>query len=59
VSAARRDDNQELSEWISGHMLGNSLSVLRIWAQLGVRYMTLTHTNHNGESGFWRFVRCR
>lgn len=34
----------------SGHMLGNSLSVLRIWAQLGVRYMTLTHTNHNGES---------
>ncbi|KAK8858775.1 hypothetical protein IAR55_003005 [Kwoniella newhampshirensis] len=30
-----------------GHMLGNSLSVLRVWAQLGVRYLTLTHTNHN------------
>ncbi|WWD05093.1 hypothetical protein V865_003165 [Kwoniella europaea PYCC6329] len=30
-----------------GHMLGNSLSILRIWAQLGVRYITLTHTGHN------------
>ncbi|WWC88459.1 uncharacterized protein L201_003370 [Kwoniella dendrophila CBS 6074] len=29
------------------HMLGNSLSILRIWAQLGVRYITLTHTNHD------------
>nr|XP_019045401.1 hypothetical protein I302_05790 [Kwoniella bestiolae CBS 10118]OCF24331.1 hypothetical protein I302_05790 [Kwoniella bestiolae CBS 10118] len=29
------------------HMLGNSLSILRVWAQLGVRYITLTHTGHN------------
>lgn len=32
------------------HMLGNSLSVLRVWAHLGVRYITLTHSNHNGGS---------
>lgn len=29
------------------HMLGNSLSTLRVFAQLGVRYLTLTHTCHS------------
>lgn len=29
------------------HLLGNSLSALRIFAQLGVRYLTLTHTCHS------------
>ncbi|SPN99279.1 related to Putative dipeptidase ARB_02715 [Cephalotrichum gorgonifer] len=29
------------------HILGNSLSSLRVFAQLGVRYLTLTHTCHS------------
>jgi membrane dipeptidase len=29
------------------HVLGNSLSSLRVFAQLGVRYLTLTHTCHS------------
>lgn len=29
------------------HVLGNSLGALRLFAQLGVRYLTLTHTCHS------------
>jgi hypothetical protein len=31
----------------SGHMLGNSIALLRQYHALGVRYVTLTHTCHN------------
>lgn len=38
------------------HMLGNSLGVLRVFAQLGVRYLTLTHTCHSAfaSATSWR-----
>lgn len=40
------------------HFLGNSLSTVRLYAEMGVRYLTLTHTCHssfaasNGAGGF-------
>src|SRR5262249_57142077 len=30
-----------------GHAIEGDLGLLRLFARLGVRYMTLTHTNHN------------
>ncbi|CAO1615321.1 unnamed protein product [Sympodiomycopsis kandeliae] len=40
----------KISHWIGvegGHSLGNSLATLRLYAELGVSYMTLSHTCHN------------
>src|SRR5579859_4250516 len=52
-----------------GHMIGNDLALLRLYAALGVRYMTLTHSGndewadsstdraaHNGLTGFGKDV---
>jgi membrane dipeptidase len=41
------------------HFLGNSLSTVRLYAELGVRYLTLTHTCHSSfaaSNGFGAFL---
>lgn len=36
------------SQGLSTHMLGNSLSTMRLFAEMGVRYVTLSHVCHTG-----------
>ncbi len=70
VRAARRQGKiAALIGMEGGHMISNSLPVLRTYALLGVRYLTLTHSantdwadssgdkpRHNGLTGFGREV---
>lgn len=47
IGSASRRLQPPLTSSPSGHQAGNSLSVVRLYAQLGVRYVTLSHTCHN------------
>src|ERR1039458_8321993 len=46
VSARKRGHIAILMGVEGGHAIDSDLAVLRTYSQLGVRYLTLTHTNH-------------
>ncbi|MEK6289589.1 MAG: dipeptidase [Acidobacteriota bacterium] len=67
--AHKQDKIAALMGMEGGHMINNSLAVLRVYAELGVRYLTLTHSvntdwadssgdqpKHNGLTGFGKDV---
>ncbi len=69
VEARRRGKIAVLMGMEGGHMINNSLPILRMYAALGVRYLTLTHSvntdwadssgdqpKHNGLTAFGRSV---
>ncbi len=46
-AAVREHKHAALMGIEGGHAIEGDLGLLRLFAKLGVRYMTLTHTNHN------------
>lgn len=67
--AHKQDKIAALMGMEGGHMINNSLAILRMYAELGVRYLTLTHSvntdwadssgdqpKHNGLTGFGKDV---